>query len=110
MTKNEWLQIITDNLETLSEFVAGYGGGKEVEDMPITAPTVEKVRKGLLKGLPQTSNLALKEALIAEDDGVLYSIFQRAWLGVPESRDCWKIPGFSLVCDLLGDPPEYETD
>lgn len=32
----------------------------------------------------------------------LYGVLNSTWFGAPESREVFSVPGFSLLCDILG--------
>ena len=84
--------------------------------MPITAPTAEMacqtVRRKIIaeEGDKQSPVERFETALAAENVSEIMSLLSSAWFGVPESTDCWRIPGFSVACDLMDDPPEVQHD
>ena len=112
--KNEWLQKVIDNSETLRQLIRDYHPSMRRQSswqpMPITAPAAEAacdiVRAKIAK--EQTSDpLSRWDKAVADGDvGEIMSLLNGAWFGVPESTSCWSIPGFSIAVDLLDDPPD----
>lgn len=47
-------------------------------------------------------------ALASGDAQEIWSLLNSAWFGVPESTECWQVPGFREAVALLEDPPEEE--
>ena len=132
MTSSEWMTKVRDNEQDLlnlirdwhpvsritnhrgTEFVAVDGDLIEINKpaMTITAPNVERVcanvRKHIIKNEAGKADPTdrFKEAMANSDVSSIMSLLSSAWFGVPESTDCWQIPGFSTACDLMDDPPE----
>lgn len=128
----QWLEKVRINADDLRSLIADWhpsarhpaairqrsellsdGGAVAVNDcpdMPITAPNAERacqeVRQLIRKEHPNDPITAFDHALAAGDVGVIMNLLNEAWFGVPESRSCWSIRGFSAAVDLLEDPPD----
>jgi hypothetical protein len=132
-TRSQWMQVVQDNAETLRQLVSdwhpsarrpaviqresvlftdGDAVALDVPRMVITAPEAElacqDVRQKIRQEEPDDPLTKWDRALAAEDIGAIMSLLSGAWFGIPESTECWSIPGFGLACDLMDDPPEEE--
>lgn len=114
MTQEEWLEKARQDKELLlilvREFHPVYLAQKGyTHGLRITAPNVERIRRGMLPAIAKTKGMdpiqQFEAALESKDVETLVSILNKAWFGVPESTDCWLMPGFAEACDLLDDPP-----
>lgn len=78
--------------------------------LPVTAPAAQdccnKICEEITKRSPDSPVLRYDAALANQDLVELQKLLQEAWFGVPESTSCWLIPGFTVLVDLLDDPPE----
>jgi hypothetical protein len=133
MTVSRWMQKLTDNAKVLRELVSHYHPSArqpraiqresilftngdavavDVPSMPITAPNAEmacqNVRQEIRRKEPDDPLGRWDRAVSDSDIGTLMSLLHGAWFGVPESTECWGIPGFDVAVDLLDDPPEEE--
>jgi hypothetical protein len=131
MTIQEWLQKVNENGAALRQLVSdwhpsarrpaaiqreavllddGTAIAVEVPAMTITAPQAEQacqqVRTMIRKDEPADPLERWDRAIASGDMGEIYTLLDGAWFGVPESIECWSIPGFRLACDLMDDPPE----
>lgn len=117
MTKQEWLDKVKVNSNILRDFVGRYHPvnlrpRKDNESLPtdITAPNAEQacevVRNQIRKESFDRPDIQFNVALKNEDTDALSSLLSQTWFGVPESTNCWSIPGFSIAVDLLDDPIE----
>lgn len=70
----------------------------------------EQFRKEIAEKFSGEPCQRLEQALAAGDIGTVSSILNQAWIGVPESTNCWRIPGFEEAVSLLEDMPEPEED
>jgi hypothetical protein len=118
-TVDEWIQEAADNLDVLKQLVDAYHPanrlpGRRPGDW-ITAHNPEaactQVRKAI-RDEHDGSNPAdvLETAIKNKDVGKVSEILNQAWFGVPENRDCWKIPGFREAVDLIEELPEEEGE
>ena len=112
MTRSRWLQRVADNAEALRSLIANYhpSAGKRAPKMPITAHNAEvaceNVRQKIATEQPTDPVKRWDVAVANGDISTLDSLLNDAWFGVPESTQCWEIPGFSVAVDLMDDPPE----
>lgn len=114
MTKQRWLQTVADHAGALRQLVGDYHPATQRERPypvgPITAPgaeaACENVRDRIRKEESGDPMARWDKALASGDVGELNTLLSGAWFGVPESAGCWNIPGFSIACDLMDDPPE----
>ncbi len=117
MTEKEWLDKARRSECALQQFVAMWHPRSHnpfKPKLPITAPhaeiACEQIRKDIIEEgtsplLPLAElDLALKENNVSK----IISLLNEAWFGVPESVDCWNLPGFPEVVDLMGDPIDEE--
>lgn len=131
MTTKEWVAKAKEHSDKLIELIAAWHPGvthfppgqtdEEFEqavgritrqpDLPITAPNAEAACRSIRKELaakPSDPVEEFKLALEAGNVGKIYSLLSGAWFGVPESRNCWQITGFTEAVDLMDDMPEPE--
>lgn len=116
MTKSRWLQQVTDHASALRQLVGDYHPSTQRSRPfpvgPITAPGAEdacrQVRGMIREEEPEDPLARWDKALAQSDIDTLNSLLESAWFGVPESTECWNIPGFSVAVDLLDDPPEQD--
>lgn len=132
MTRERWLNTVRENQEKLSnlildwhpvsritnhrstEFIDVAGDLVEIEKpaMKITAPNAEYacgvVREKIVReeGQQDPPVERFKKAVEEENISEINSLLSSAWFGVPESTECWRIPGFSIAVDLMDDLPE----
>lgn len=133
MTQQEWLEAA--RLPVLRELIANWhpsarqpraiqqesvllANGEAVAvpvpeaNMTITAPNAEaacqQIRQEIRRQEPTDPVARWDAALAAGNIGELSCLLDGAWFGVPESTQCWQIPGFSEAVALLDDPPEEE--
>jgi hypothetical protein len=82
--------------------------------MPITAPGAEIACENVRQKIAQEERSdPVKRwdiAVASSDISELNSLLSSAWFGVPESTQCWEIPGFGIACDLMDDLPEVEGE
>lgn len=94
-------------------FTNGGAVAVDVPSMPITAPNAEmacrEIRHDIRAKEPSDPLSRWDKALSDGDVGEIMSLLDGAWFGVPESTDCWNIPGFAVAVNLLDDPPEMEN-
>lgn len=118
MTKQEWLDKVKKNSDILCDFVGAYHpintrprSSNEGISADITAPEAERACEMVRNQIRKESVFVRPEvqfnvALQNEDTDTLSSLISQTWFGVPESTNCWSIPGFSIAVDLLDDPIE----
>lgn len=115
MTKERWLEQVTSHGKELRELIADYHPAARIQrftrdSMVITAPNAEAACENVRESI---RNKETEDPLVKWDKAVaegnveeIMSLLDGAWFGVPESTECWNIPGFSKAVDLLDDPPE----
>ena len=113
MTEEQFSQTVVDNYKDLLHLVGEYHPSNERKvmwDMKITAPGAERaceaIRKDIREGEYMDQRKTFEEAVHKRDWRKVYSLISDTWFGVPESTDCWQIPGFKVAVDLLDDPIE----
>jgi hypothetical protein len=113
-TNSQWLQIVNDNASDLRKLIANYHplatAQKREHYMPITAAAPEAACENVRQMIWQEQSgdpLERWDKAVSDGDvSMIMSLLSDAWFGVPESTSCWSIPGFSIACDLMDDPPE----
>jgi hypothetical protein len=113
----DWLQKVEKNKVVLRQFLQAWHPSSQQmsgEKLPITAPNAENacaaIRESIKRREQENPLERWDRALQKGDVQVIYSLLNSAWFGVPESTECWSIPGFKEAVDLLEDPPEGDND
>lgn len=111
-TKEEWWSNVDTCWDELKSMIVNYHPAiTKVEWSNITAPNAEAARQEVVRTMPVPEDDwdPLKEAEECkerrlDDDGIKLSmILNQVWFGIPESTDCWNIPGFGQLCDLCSE-------
>jgi hypothetical protein len=111
-TRSQWMQVVHDNAEALRNLVAEWhpSARRVGSAMVITAPNAElacdSIRRKIRHEEPDDPVAKWDKAIATEDIGAIMSLLSSTWFGVPESTECWSIPGFGVACYLMDDPPE----
>lgn len=111
VTKAEWIAKVEANKHKLITLIAAYHPVSlaPLIGMKITAPNAEAacevVRDNIRKNFEGNPATEFQDALREKNISRLMNLMSDAWFGVPESTDCWKIPGFKEAVDLMDDPP-----
>lgn len=118
MTKQEWLTQARSTSGDLLALISAWhpAGGLLLRTLRITAPAANLACKNIANQIraesdykyPAGPSTAFHKALEDGDVGTLLSLLSETWFGVPESTDCWNLPGFAKAVELLDDPPEEE--
>lgn len=115
MTEQEWMDQVHRHSEVLRSLVRNYhpaSANYSSGGLPITAPGPELacqvVRQEIAKETTEPPTETFMKAEAAGDWQTINSLLDSAWFGVPESTECWRIPGFSEAVDLMEDCPEEE--
>lgn len=114
MTEQEWLSKVRANQEVLESLIEMWHpvNIKSYGDITITAPgaeaACESVRQSIkAKEADQPAPIQRFRTAIAEGKWeIINQLLNSAWFGVPESRDCWNIKGFSEAVDLMDELPD----
>lgn len=114
MTKKEWLKKAKKNQDALLQLIDAYHprSCSARVDLPITALGAEIACEHVRERIQREESdrpapvEELKTALAKGNIPRIEHLLNSAWFGVPESRGCWRVPGFSEAVDLLDDPPE----
>ena len=112
MIKEEWFKEADDNRDKLISLVSQYhpSSQRAGKSLRITAFRAEQacaeIRKNIKTIRTEDPVERFKLALDLKDTNTSLLILNETWFGVPESTDCWSIPGFSEAVDLMTDPPE----
>lgn len=115
MTEPEWIDKVKSNKELLTNFIKDWHPTNinRKPSMRITAPNVEaaihSVRASIRNQLESANPIAKFELALAQSDiQGINNILNETWFGVPESTDCWQIPGFREAVELIEDVPYEE--
>lgn len=116
MNINQWLDKVRENKEVLRSLISTYHPSSrrcgESPILPITSPGAEAVctviRSKIRKEDSADPAIKFDIAVECSDYSQIYIILEQTWFGVPESRECWCIPGFGLAVEVLDDGPEEE--
>lgn len=118
MTSADWIATAKRDLPRLKRLVDAYHPVHQdplqrYEDgLPITAPGAEaaciEMRKDIKSSFAGNPTFQLEAAVQIGDISTAMTILNQAWIGVPESHDCWRISGFREAVALLEDPPDDE--
>lgn len=117
MTKTLWLSKVEANREHLLSIIRDYHprspqAGQDTTLLPVTAPAAEATRLACLnselgpKDHKFPPAVRFERALLDKNVRELCTLFDETWMGVPESRSCWQIPGFTQMVDLMEDTPQ----
>lgn len=106
----QWFQDIERHKEVLISIIEKYHPSRKIKsDLKITAAKAEKVceliRSKIKDETKEDVLLLFERALKEENVTVILRILNDVWFGVPESTDCWKIPGFKELVDLIEEAP-----
>lgn len=119
MTQSAWLEKVNAHKDALRTPIQNYhpaSRGGTTHRMKITAPNAEVACSDIrAKIAAEDADKPLPvdrfDAALAKGDVVeIDSLLNAAWFGVPESTECWNIPGFSVACDLLDDMPREPNE
>lgn len=111
MDTSDWMSVVIENKDDLRDLIENYHPFYESKsNHKITAPAAEEackvIRKDISKKTVVDPVLEWDSELPKNNISKLYKLLNDAWVGVPETRSCWKIRGFKVACSLLEDPPE----
>lgn len=114
MTKQNWLQYVTDNQTNLLSLVSLYHPtSNQRPSLQITASRAETacaaVRKSIVEELElKSASERFQDALNEQNAEQIYKLLSDTWFGVPESTECWRVTGFKECVNLLDDPFDWE--
>ena len=119
MTKAGWLSAVEKNKDVIGKLLEQYhprSVKRKMESLRITAPAAEAAAENVRRHIVHRQMLAaatasqpedqFAEALASQDARRIFRLLEELWFGVPESSDCWQLPGFTTCVELLDDPPE----
>jgi hypothetical protein len=114
MTQSKWLEIVQANKDALRTLIKDYHPASRghAPSATITAPNAEIACAGIRDEIAREDAAKappverFDKALADGDVGLINTLLNAAWFGVPESTECWHIPGFGVACDLMDDLPE----
>lgn len=113
MDRSEWLDQARGNSDLLEDLLRAYHPGMrgEKRELPITARGPEamsaRVRSVIAREWEGHDPIAMfRSAMANQNVGQITTLLNEAWFGVPESTDCWSVPGFREAVRLLEDLPE----
>lgn len=122
MKINDWLEKVKQNKDSLYDIISCYhpanlSAYNETDPLSdnITAPNAERACE-VVRNLIRKENVfenpgaVFNVALQNGDYETINKLLSSTWFGVPESTSCWGINGFSVMVDLLDDPPENEEE
>ncbi len=108
-TTTEWWELFDANHERLRSLVSAYHPGmrgRPGRRVPITAPAAERACERIRVDIAKDDGdplVRFDAAAAARDGGTIVVLLNQTWFGVPESTDCWQIPGFGALCDLCSE-------
>ena len=115
MTKSRWLEMVHNNANVLRQLISDYRPSsrrRAQRPMVITAPAAEVACQNIREDIVQKETVnpvnRWDKALAEGDVAKIISLLESAWFGVPESTECWSIPGFNEAVNLLDDPPDED--
>jgi hypothetical protein len=118
LTPGAWLLLAARDKDLLLDVIAAYHPQRMRSAQPrrksrlqVTAVAAQAacdvvcsvIAHDLTKADPVTRFTA---ALVGGDVSGVYAVLSETWFGIPESTDCWGIPGFQEMVALLEDPPD----
>jgi hypothetical protein len=117
MELKQWLDTVKKNKDDLYSLIKHYHPSNlkphaDNEEIPsfITAPNAERacevVRNKIRKESFDCPEAQFNIALDKKDYDTISSLLSAVWFGVPETTECWQIPGFKVAVNLLDDPIE----
>lgn len=119
MTEAQWIKTANRHKLVLRQLIENYHPNSHFFNTggigPITAAGAEAARQNIVKQIQELigSEAPLAKfdlALKKKDFSTLYTLLNDAWMGVPESRNCWSIVGFKEAVALLEDPPSLDDE
>lgn len=113
MTTTEWLAQASRDEDRLVQLLRAYhpAARGEKRELPITAGLTEAYVQTVRRSIAEKGGdpvAQFREGLLQGKVGRLMNLLNGAWFGVPESTDCWAVPGFREAVALLEDPPDDE--
>lgn len=112
MTNQEWLDAVKSNQDILKSFIKDWHPTNIARkpSMRITAPNTEAASKVVRASIRNSAERAdpiirFELALLQSDIPGINNVLNETWFGVPESTDCWNIPGFREAVNLMEDLP-----
>ena len=119
-TRQEWLEFAGLHQDRLRDLLEDYhpsSSNRKLYTGPISAPVAEMACETVRGRIAQQEKVnpveKFTQALADKDVSTLAVLLDGAWFGVPESTECWRIPGFTeavtlLEAELLENLPEGE--
>jgi hypothetical protein len=116
MTVDKWMSKVKKEQNLLFNIISEYHPYyNQKHDMKITAPNAENACSVVREMIAKSYSLSASDpqekfqrALNIDDWKEIYRILDEVWYYVPESTDCWSIPGYKELVNLIDDPPETE--
>ena len=85
----------------LEDIVNGYHPSKGRHySGTITAPGAEAARQDVVAEVEREGPIDIKKIIDNRDKDKFLNALNATWFGIPESTDCWNIPGFSELCTI----------
>lgn len=110
MTVEEWWEKVDQNWDDLVSIIKRFHPRKGIRDdkwFPITAPRAEIAASRVRNTIKTENPLGIAtQAKTERDVQTLLKILTEAWLGAPESRSVYSVPGFGLMCHLMEGPDD----
>ncbi len=116
MTPSEWIEKARAGAPKLRQLLEDYHPTQSRKPIgPITAPGAEDACNVIRREIAEKKQdidpvTAFDKALFAADVVEINTLLSEAWIGVPETTACWRIPGFKEAVELLEELPEEEND
>ncbi len=96
-----WWGFVIKHKDTLINIVKSYhpSYGRNYSKN-ITASSTEAARQDFVAEIEREGPVDFEKAIKDKDVEEVLSILNQTWFGVPESTDCWDIPGFRELCTI----------
>jgi len=117
MNESEWLESCKSNRSSILSCIGQYHpASHRFQPASVDTATAELAQKACnhiseeirSEAGVEPPSVAFAAALESGDIGTLSQLMNQTWFGVPENTNCWSIPGFSEMVELIEDLPEEE--
>lgn len=114
MHVNNWRALLESNWDDLRSIILNHHPAicnQDFKPFVITAPNAEAACTTIREEIKQKGTFNVDQIYKDKDINKIHSTLSAAWFGVPEDRAyAVSLPGWSVLCDLLDDPPELELE
>lgn len=112
MQRDDWWNLVLENKKDIENCIIRFhpASNNKVEPrLDITAPNAERACEFIRNYIKHSMYDPIEDFrkyADARNYEIIVDILNQTWFGVPESTDCWNIPGFEEIVALLEDPIE----